>query len=362
MRAYAIKFLALISVSSVFLLSGCERPPMDSVQHGYRGTGMVEIYNPRTVAALADNNVVPVALPQAPTDGPRAGQVYKNVQVLGGLSAAQFTRLMVSMTSWVAPNEGCVYCHNPVNFAEDSKYTKVVARKMIQMNQHINTDWSSHVSTTGVTCYTCHRGNNIPQQIWFKRDDTPMGSDFMGGKAGQNEPAQSVGLSSLPNDPFTPFLLGSKDIRVNGVTALPSGNKHSTKQAEWTYGLMTHMATSLGVNCTYCHNTRSFSSWEDSPPQRATAWYGIRLARDLNLKYMEPLKSTFPANRLGETGDVAKVYCATCHQGVYKPLNGAKMAHDYPELQTYHSSQPDATKVTPVKISDTKADIKVSKR
>ena len=170
MRAYAIKFLALISVSSVFLLSGCERPPMDSVQHGYRGTGMVEIYNPRTVAALADNNVVPVALPQAPTDGPRAGQVYKNVQVLGGLSAAQLTRLMVSMTSWVAPNEGCVYCHNPVNFAEDSKYTKVVARKMIQMNQHINTDWSSHVSTTGVTCYTCH----IPSSLFRASESREM--------------------------------------------------------------------------------------------------------------------------------------------------------------------------------------------
>ena len=357
MRALLMKLVVFATFCSVFLLTGCERPPMDSVQHGYRGTGMVEIYNPRTVESLAENNTVPFALPQAPTDGPRAGQVYKNVQVLGGLSTAQFTRLMVSMASWVAPNEGCVYCHNPVNFAEDSKYTKVVARRMIQMTQHINTDWSSHVSTTGVTCYTCHRGNNIPKQVWFKRDDTPMGSDFIGGKAGQNEAASSVGLSSLPNDPFTPFLLGSQDIRVNGVTALPSGNKHSIKQAEWTYGLMTHMSTSLGVNCTYCHNTRSFSSWEGNPPQRATAWYGVRMARDLNLKYIEPLQGTFPAHRLGETGDVAKIYCATCHQGVYKPLNGAKMAQDYPELQKVYSTKPE-----PSKAETTKTAIKVSTR
>ncbi len=334
MKAFSLKYLSWLCLGLVLLLTGCERPPMDSVQHGFRGTGMVEIYNPRTVEAKAENNAVPFALPAAPTDGPRAAQVYKNVQVLGGISSAQFTRLMVSMASWVAPKEGCVYCHNPVNFADDSKYTKVVARRMIQMTQHINADWSNHVADTGVTCYTCHRGNNIPQQVWFKRDATPPGSNFMGDKSGQNEPAASVGLSSLPNDPFTPFLLGAETIRVNGTTALPSGNRHSIKQAEWTYGLMTHMSSSLGVNCTYCHNTRSFSSWEGNPPQRATAWYGIRMVRDLNLQYLEPLTGTFPHDRLGETGDVAKVYCATCHQGVYKPLNGAKMAQDFPELKT----------------------------
>jgi photosynthetic reaction center cytochrome c subunit len=29
---------------------------------------------------------------------------------------------------------------------------------------------------------------------------------------------------------------------------------------------------------------------------------------------------------------VAKLNCATCHQGAYKPLNGAQMAKDFPEL------------------------------
>jgi photosynthetic reaction center cytochrome c subunit len=141
-----------------------------------------------------------------------------------------------------------------------------------------------------------------------------------------------VGLSSLPSDPFTPFLLDSLDIRVNGDTALPNGNRHSIKQAEWTYGLMTHMSTALGVNCTYCHNSRSFSSWEGNPPQRVTAWHGIRMARELNLNYLEPLTATFPSQRKGEMGDVAKLNCATCHQGAYKPLNGAPMIKNHPEL------------------------------
>jgi photosynthetic reaction center cytochrome c subunit len=251
------------------------------------------------------------------------------VQVLGNLSTAQFNRLMVSMTAWVSPNDGgCVYCHNPANFAEDSKYTKVVARRMLQMTQYINSEWKPHVAETGVTCYTCHRGQPVPSAIWFTQSHEPQGSNFIGDKAGQNEPAAVVNLSSLPNDPFTPFLLQAKDIRMNGPTPLPSGNRHSTKQTEWTYGLMTHMSTSLGVNCTYCHNSRSFQSWEDAPPQRVTAWHGIRMARDLNVNYMEPLTPVFPDNR------------NTCHQGAYKPLFGAPMAKDFPELSPPPSGKP----------------------
>ncbi|WP_341905036.1 photosynthetic reaction center cytochrome PufC [Polaromonas sp. YR568] len=324
--------LQLLGLSSLLLLSACERPPIDSVQHGYRGTGMVQVYNPRLLEEKTAENQVPKALDAASAEGPKAGQVYQNVKVLGDLSVGEFNRLMVAMTNWVSPAEGCTYCHNPANFAEDSKYTKTVARRMVQMTQHINADWKQHVAATGVTCYTCHRGEPVPKAVWFKSDPQPYGSNFIGDKAGQNSPADSVGLASLPNDPFTPFLLESKEIRVNGTTALPSGNRQSIKQAEWTYGLMEHMSSSLGVNCTYCHNTRSFSSWEGGPPQRVTAWHGIRMARDLNKDYMEPLTDTFPANRKGETGDVAKLNCATCHQGAYKPLNGASMLKDHPEL------------------------------
>jgi photosynthetic reaction center cytochrome c subunit len=70
-----------------------------------------------------------------------------------------------------------------------------------------------------------------------------------------------------------------------------------------------------------------------STPKRTTAWYGIRMARDINNNYLAPLKTVFPAHRLGVEGDVAKVNCATCHQGVFKPLYGASMAKFYPELQ-----------------------------
>jgi photosynthetic reaction center cytochrome c subunit len=53
----------------------------------------------------------------------------------------------------------------------------------------------------------------------------------------------------------------------------------------------------------------------------------------LNNQFLTPLTSTFPKQRLGVNGDVAKVNCATCHQGAFKPLYGAPMAKDHPELQ-----------------------------
>lgn len=332
MKKNYASMLRLVVLSAAALLAGCERPPIEVVQHGFRGTGMAEIYNPRTLATQAKLNEVPATIAPATPGGPPAAQIYQNVQVLNDLTVGEFSRLMVAMTAWVAPEQGCTYCHNAQNFASDENYTKVVARKMLQMTRKINTDYKSHVAETGVTCYTCHRGNNIPTNVWFKAPHEARTDAMIGDKAGQNTVSLVANQSSLPFDPFTPLLLGTEDIRVNGTTALPTGNRHSIKQAEWTYSLMTHMSTSLGVNCTYCHNSRSFANWAESPPQRITAWYGIRMVRDLNTQYMEPIEKVFPAHRLGPSGDVAKANCLTCHQGAFKPLYGASMLKDHPEL------------------------------
>lgn len=311
-------------------LAGCERPPIDVVQRGYRGTAMDQVYNPRTLATQAAVNALPVESPPASDAGPRAGQVFQNLKVLNDLSVGEFTRLMVSMTAWVAPQQGCTYCHQGNNMASDALYTKVVARRMLQMTEHLNADWKTHVADTGVTCYTCHRGNPVPLNTWTRA--APQKPAYAGNKAGQNAPAPSVGMASLPNDPFTPFLEQGSNIRVIGTTALQTGNRQSIKQAEWTYGLMMHMSQSLGVNCTYCHNTRSFADWSTSAPPRAVAWYGIRMVRDLNTQYLDPLAPVFPVARLGPTGDAQKVNCATCHQGAFKPLYGASMLPNHPEL------------------------------
>ena len=321
--------LGLIASAAV-ILSACERPPMKVQQGGYRGTGMEQVHNPRIDAANAGKHVAPDSLPPASADGPKAKDVYQNVKVLGDLSVGEFTRHMVSITQWVSPEQGCAYCHNVQNFADDGKYTKIVARRMVQMTQNINVNWQKHVGNTGVTCYTCHRGNPNPKEVW----QTALASNkiFMGNNNGQNKPSPSVGLASLPYDPFTPYLLKANDIRVNGTQALPSGNKQHIQNAEGTYALMMHFSGGLGVNCTYCHNAQNFAGWENNPPQKMTAWYGIRMVRDVNNEYITPLTSTFPVSQLGPAGDLAKVNCATCHQGANKPLNGKSMLGAHPEL------------------------------
>jgi photosynthetic reaction center cytochrome c subunit len=264
--------------------------------------------------------------------GAAASTAYKNVTVLGDLDVGAFTRLMASITTWVAPQQGCAYCHDSNNMASDALYTKVVSRRMIQMVRHINSDWKTHVAATGVTCYTCHRGQPVPAYIWFTNPGPPRAGGVAETDAGKNYPAPQIGDTSLPYDPFTPFLEQANEIRVESPTALPQGDRQSIKQTDWTYALMMHFSQALGVNCTLCHNTRSFRDWDQSSPQRVSAWYGIRMVRDLNTQYLDPLKPVFPPARLGALGDSPKVNCTTCHQGVYKPLFGKSLAADYPEL------------------------------
>jgi photosynthetic reaction center cytochrome c subunit len=330
--------LLVVTGNVVKLIDGVafhgDHPPVDGVQRGFRGTGLVLVYSPQRLAQLRAVNQIPVTVPYAGGEGEKASTVFRNVQVLRDVNAGEFIRLMVSMTKWVAPDQGCAACHNVDNFASDGIYRKVVARRMLQMVRHINTDWTHHVGQTGVVCYTCHRGPLVPPHVWFNDPGPQQAGGFAQGPIGKNHPSPAADGAALPLDPFTNFLDQHDEIRVQSTTALPTGNRQSLKQAEWTYSLMLSFTQGLGVNCDFCHNTRAFGDWSQSPPQRVTAWYGIRMVRDLNNNFLEPLRSVFPPNRLGPVfADSPKVYCATCHNGVYKPLFGVSIAKDFPELR-----------------------------
>jgi photosynthetic reaction center cytochrome c subunit len=202
---------------------------------------------------------------------------------------------------------------------------------MLRMTRHINTDWTTHVAATGVTCYTCHRGQPVPAKTWFSAPDRLVDGDSVV-RPPQRLPTYAAANTALPIQALDDYLLHDDNIRVVGPAALQSGNRHSVLQARDTYGLMMVMSESLGVNCTFCHYTPAFYNWDQSTPQRAVAWYGIRMVRDLNNSVMVPLTSQLPHERLGPAGDVPKIYCATCHQGSNKPLYGVAMLKDYPEL------------------------------
>lgn len=337
MTGKGMKTIALGTVASAgVLLGSCgESPPMNTAQLGYRGTGSELVRNPRIEARLRAVNVIPptpYAL-EPDTGGERANQAYKNVQVLGDLSTDSFNHLMASITQWVAPPaQGCNYCHNPENMASDAVYTKIVARKMIQMTRNINVNWTSHVQQTGVTCYTCHRGNAVPKYVWNKDPATLNAGMLRGNSRGQNRGGEgSVQFASLPYDPFTPFLLNAYPIRVQSRVA-DGGPESPIKGTEATYGLMMHMSGSLGVNCSYCHNSREWSDWSQSRPQRVTAWYGIRMVRNINNQYISNVAYAMPANRKGPLGDPYKTNCTTCHQGLAKPLYGVSMRKEHPQL------------------------------
>ncbi|MCU0837590.1 MAG: photosynthetic reaction center cytochrome PufC [Rhodospirillales bacterium] len=317
----------------MMLTSGWERPPIDSTQTGYRGLGMEILTNPRTEREVKAANQLPEVIPTAEPGGPLAREVYENVPVLGHLTECQFLRVMTAITEWVSPEQGCNYCHVEENLADDSPYTKRVSRRMLQMTAHTNLNWQKHVAQTGVTCYTCHRGQPVPAEIWFTEPGPVAAMGPVGYRAGQNIAAAAVGSTSLPFDPFSTFLKNDTDIRVIPTHVLPRRDEGATiQQTEATYALMMHFSGSMGENCTFCHNSRSFFDWDQSTPQRTTAWYGIRMVRDLNLDYLVPLTADFPPHRLGPLGDVAKINCNTCHNNVNKPLLGAPMLKDYPEL------------------------------
>ena len=325
----------LLALGGALLLGGCfESPPVDSRQIGADGVGMQTIQNPDLLEGLIPLNKLPEPLAQVSQEGPKAKDIYQNVQVLGDLSVAEFTRTMQSITDWVAPDAGCAYCHVGNNFASDEIYTKVVSRRMMQMTQNINSQWDSHVGNTGVTCLTCHRGLPVPPYIWFQEPDLNRQGGFAANSYGQNHANMRLGSISMLDDPFSRYLTAEPaPIRVIAKDALPISDVRSnlsTQDTENTYSLMIHMSTSLGQNCTYCHNTRAFSDWEQSPPARMTAWHGLQMVPALNNAYLEPLGPVYPMSRMGPLGDAPKVNCTTCHQGLALPFYGVSMLDDYP--------------------------------
>lgn len=343
-RTVAITLIAALPLT----LGGCELRSKTSYQNGYRGTGMDTI-KVSAASTPADVPAPPYAPPPENGAMPVPGQ-YKNLQVLGDLSDEQLSYTMAAITEWISPKEGCNYCHNPENLASDELYTKVVARRMLQMTRALNQQWGSHVGQTGVTCWTCHRGQHVPTEHWTNPAADPK--SILGNRNGQNNPVSNTAYSSLPNASLASYLQGlayPEDVRVISATAHPTpANRLTVKDAENTYAMMMHVTSALGVNCTYCHNSNSFQSWATSNPPRATAWHGVRMVRDLNGQYITPLAPVLPANRKGEGGDPFKINCATCHQGQNKPMGGVAMIKDYPALRKGNYQQVAAPVPAPV--------------
>jgi hypothetical protein len=93
--------------------------------------------------------------------------VFKNVQVLKGISAAALVRKM-DEDYGVAMSWNCTNCHRLApqgNFASDTSADKRRARFMQQMVNDINLNQLPKLypkDTPHVDCISCHRGYNEP--------------------------------------------------------------------------------------------------------------------------------------------------------------------------------------------------------
>ena len=318
-----------------------------SMQTGPRGTGM-EVVEFEFEVTRPDPTIEDYYTeePYIPTAGePLAKDIYQNVQVLGDLTEDNFNRVMNAITQWVSPEQGCAYCHGDVDLEEygnDDLYTKVVSRRMIQMTQAINEEWDGHVNAVkqvGVNCYTCHRGQNVPTDIWFKVG--AVNESASGWSAIQNRVTTISQSTSLPSDALEKYLLDGEQIvvhdlesRVTGGPASEDDLLPSVQDTERTYSLMNYFSNSLGVNCLLCHNSRAFyAAAGEVTPQWSTASLGIAMVQELNNEYLVPLKDEYPVQRLGPVfGDAPKAACRTCHKGYQQPLQGLNMIADWPEL------------------------------
>ena len=334
--------IAVLAVAAVFVVFV---PKWTGVPHAAEEIGFPQEILFHDAAERLASNKAPPPLPPVPNDGPRATETYKNVKVLTDVSAAEFMRLQVALTAWVSPKQGCAFCHEGENYASDAKPTKNVARVMLQMTRHLNADWSNHMAGAGVTCYTCHRGQPVPAQVWFPSNPKPH-RPMIGQQDDWQENADTV-RGFFPDAGWAEYYLGNEPIAVQSTTVEPSGTLRSWPEAKRIYEMMMQMSDGIGVNCGYCHNSRAFSDWAQSSPYRWNAWYALRLVRDLNRNYLLPIAQlirqtrqlrtetdlpVMPDQQRGPQQGNGFVICATCHQGVTKPLNGANMVHDYPGL------------------------------
>ncbi|HLI82316.1 MAG TPA: photosynthetic reaction center cytochrome c subunit family protein [Bryobacteraceae bacterium] len=90
--------------------------------------------------------------------------VFKNVQVLKGISVVEFMDTMGFFSASLGYN--CTNCHTMESLGDWAKYAddipaKRTARRMVQMVNAINQEnfGGRHV----VTCFTCHRGDGLPK-------------------------------------------------------------------------------------------------------------------------------------------------------------------------------------------------------
>ena len=102
-----------------------------------------------------------------------AEQVFKNIQVLRGMSVNEFMETMGFFAASL--NANCTYCHELgtwESYAKDELPAKQTARKMVLMMNQINQTYFA--GRQALTCYSCHRFGTTPKIVHFQMRPDPL--------------------------------------------------------------------------------------------------------------------------------------------------------------------------------------------
>ena len=90
----------------------------------------------------------------------------KNVKLLPFKKKREVVSYMKIVTKELGVK--CSFCHIPNDYASDKKANKIVAREMIAMTMSAN-KVLNNLNFKEVSCWTCHRGNRIPDRPPLKK-------------------------------------------------------------------------------------------------------------------------------------------------------------------------------------------------
>jgi hypothetical protein len=211
--------------------------------------------------------VIGATLGLYPTPG--ASQTPRNLQILAGVDADQLQLIMEATR--LSLGVECAFCHDPSSFASDLQEEKRTARRMMEMVGELSQTTFELLESP--SCWTCHRGNTLPQSI-----------------VPETEPA-----------PFIPTGVFRGSTGPAG-TAYENLSIFADIAAEELEARMVVFARSLGVGCEFCHNTADWAS--DENIRKPLTRIMVQMQRDLNSRFFDGRDA---------------ISCWTCHRGAITP-------------------------------------------
>ena len=123
--------------------------------------GVLVLASAALIAAGQDSGTAAKPTPSLASQGGRAGDRYKNLQVLQDISYSELNGTMHLIRTSLGTT--CDHCHDVEHYEADTKPTKVAARRDIRMVIELNKNVFG--GRTAVTCNSCHRGSSRPLAV-----------------------------------------------------------------------------------------------------------------------------------------------------------------------------------------------------